>query len=247
MTAFSERLGNEATIGTFLKLPIVESVEMMAVAGMDLIVIDLEHSSMSLESASHILAVAKALQLGTLVRIPSHGYEWIQRSLDAGANGVLIPHVDTKEQASAAVAAAHFPPEGTRGFSPTTRAGEWSIGGGDLYRRSENDVAVVVQIESSAGVDNVKSIIEAGVDSVFVGPADLSVAMGVAVDSRELEDARSLVLSSAREQGVPCGIAAGNGTLARELIADGFSYAVVGNDATMLGERAERLVEEFRN
>ena len=217
----------------------------MALAKLDFVVIDLEHSPMSMESAARILAMAKALGLGALVRIPAHGYEWIQRSLDAGAGGVLVPHVDTREQAERAVSAARFPPLGSRGFGPTTRAGDWALESTEAYVHSSEEAAVVVQIESSAGVENVCDIIDAGVDSVFVGPADLSVAMGVRGDSAELAHARNAILSSAKDRGIPCGIASGDGSSAKRLISNGFSYAVVGNDATMLGQSAQRMMADF--
>lgn len=245
MSGLRSRLGDSVTVGTFLKLPIVESVELMALAKLDLVVVDLEHSPMSMESAARLLAMAKALGLGTLVRIPAHGYEWVQRSLDAGAGGVLVPHVDTREQAERAVDAARFPPLGSRGFGPTTRAGDWALESTGTYVRNSEEAAVVVQIESSAGVENVREIIDAGVDSVFVGPADLSVAMGVRGDSTELAHARDAVLTAAKDRGISCGIASGDGSSAKRLISSGFSYAVVGNDATMLGQSAQRMMADF--
>lgn len=241
-----ERLGKGSQLGTFLKLPVVETVELMALAKLDFVVIDLEHSPMAMESAARMLAIAKALGMDTLVRIPAHGYEWIQRSLDAGAGGVLVPHVDSREEAEAVIAAATFPPHGTRGFGPTTRAGEWAIESTRQYLKHAEEAAVVVQIESSAAVENIESILEAGVDSVFVGPADLSVALGVAGDSEELVRARNAVLAASRAKDVHCGIAAGGGGAAQELISSGFSYAVVGNDATMLGQSARAIAADFR-
>ncbi len=245
MSEVGQRLGDELRLGTFLKLPVVETVELMALAKLDFVVIDLEHSPMSMESAARLLSVAKALGMDTLVRIPSHGYEWIQRSLDAGAGGVLVPHVDTRDQADSVVSAAAFPPHGTRGFGPTSRAGDWAIESTRSYRDHAERAAVVVQIESETGVANIDSILEAGVDSVFVGPADLSVAMGVPDDSDELARAQTAVLTAARRAGASCGIAAPEGGAARGRISSGFSYAVVGNDATMLGQSARRMVDDF--
>ncbi|WP_172172479.1 HpcH/HpaI aldolase/citrate lyase family protein [Brevibacterium sp. CT2-23B] len=246
MNTLKSRLGAEVEVGTFLKFPVIESVELMSIAGFDLVVIDLEHSPMSIESAARLLAMAKALKIESLVRIPSHGYEWVQRSLDAGARGVLVPHVDNAEQAEQLVAAAHFPPRGHRGFGPTTRAGGWAVDPETDYRLEANTAALVVQIESGEGVADVEGILAAGVDSVFVGPADLSVALGVEPGSPELARASRTVLDAAKAHGIPCGIAAGSGERARQLVDEGYDYAVVGNDATMLGSSASAMVAAFR-
>lgn len=247
MTALKNRLGEDIELGTFIKFPLVESVELMTIAGFDLVVIDLEHSPMSMESAAQLLAMAKALGIESLVRIPSHGYEWIQRSLDAGARGILIPHVDSVEQAKQIVAAAQFPPRGSRGYGPTTRAGGWAVDPETDYRHDSEETAVIVQIESEEGVTSIEGILTTGVDSVFVGPADLSVALGVEPGSTQLTEASRTVLEAARAHGVPCGIAAGAGERARQLIDEGYDYAVVGNDATMLGAGARAMVAAFRN
>lgn len=240
------RLEASAALGTFLKLPVVETVELMAIAGFNLVVIDLEHSPMSMESAARMLAISRPLGLESLVRIPSHGYEWIQRSLDAGAGGILVPHVDTAEQAESAVAAARFPPDGKRGFGPTTRAGNWAVSRESPYRRNAEEAAVVVQIESSEGVENIDAILRSGVDSVFVGPADLAAALGVEPGSSELTAACEKVLTASQSLDVPCGIAAGGGPQAKRLLDVGYAYVVVGNDATMLGASARSLVDDVR-
>ena len=247
MNPLKNRLGDDVEFGTFIKFPIVESVELMNIAGFDLVVVDLEHSPMSIESAAHLLAMAKALRIESLVRIPSHGYEWIQRSLDAGARGVLIPHVDSVEQAKQIVAAAHFPPRGSRGYGPTTRAGGWAADPENDYRHDADETAVIVQIESEEGVANIEEILATGVDSVFVGPADLSVALGVEPGSPQLTEASRTVLEASRVHGIPCGIAAGSGERARQLIDEGYDYTVVGNDATMLGASARAMVAAFRH
>ncbi|WP_432790665.1 aldolase/citrate lyase family protein [Brevibacterium sp. K11IcPPYGO002] len=246
MRSMKSRLGEDVELGTFIKFPLVESVELMAIAGFDLVVIDLEHSPMSIESAARLLAMAKALGVESLVRIPSHGYEWVQRSLDAGASGVLVPHVDNAEEAEQLVAAAHFPPRGHRGFGPTTRAGGWAVDPGTDYQQEADNAALVVQIESGEGVANIEGILAAGVDSVFVGPADLSVALGAEPGSPQLAQAGRAVLDAARASGIPCGIAAGTGERARQLVDEGYDFTVVGNDATMLGASAQALAAAFR-
>jgi len=108
----------QAPLGTWVKLPTVESVELMALAGFDFVVIDLEHSPMTLESAATLIAVARGRGTCPLVRVPDHSPAWIQRCLDAGASGILAPHVDTVDQAQSVARSARFEPAGTRVSAP---------------------------------------------------------------------------------------------------------------------------------
>lgn len=247
MTGLASRLGADVRLGTFVKLPAIETVELMKLAGLDLVTIDLEHAPLSIETAAQMLAIARARGLATLVRIPSHGYEWVQRTLDAGGDGVLVPHVDTPEQARAVVTAARFPGGGTRGMGPTTRAGDWGLSPMPEYQAAGNQTAVVAQIESRLAVDNVEAIVAAGVSALFIGPVDLACEMGVAADSEELGEARTRVLAASRDAGIPCGIAAGTGAAGKKLLDEGFSFVLVGNDCTMLGSAARAVAAEFHS
>lgn len=242
MTGLAARLGEDVQLGTFVKLPVVETVELMALAGMDMVTIDLEHCPMSMESAAQLIAIAKARGIASLVRVPCHGYEWMQRCLDAGADGVLVPHVDDADQAAAVVAACRFPPLGTRGAGPTTRAGDWNLTPMSTYLERGNATAVVAQIESPQAVEAVEGILAAGVSALFIGPADLATSMGVAGTSPELAAARDRVLAAAQAAGIPCGIAAGDGAAAKALLEQEFAFVLVGNDLTMLGRAAQREV-----
>lgn len=238
-------LGHDVALGVFVKFPIVETVELLSIAGFPMIVIDLEHSPMSIESASTLIAVARPRGLRVIVRIPNHGYEWVQRALDAGADGILVPHVDSREEAEAIVAAARFPGNGTRGVGPTSRAGAWGLEPMTQYLSQGEDIVIIAQIESGAAVEAAEDILVSGVSSVFVGPTDLGLSLGVAADSVDLDAACEHVLKSARKANIPCGIAVGTAAAGRDKIADGYSYAVVGNDATMFGQAARMVVNAF--
>lgn len=231
-----------ARLGTFVKLPAVESVELIALAGFDHVVIDLEHAPLSIETASTLIAVARGRGLAPWVRVPSHATEWVQRTLDAGAAGLLVPHVDTAEQGAALARAASFGAGGTRGFGPTTRAGDWGVDGTAGYLAAARAARVVAQIESPEAVAEVDAIAASGVDGLFVGPADLGQALGVSGDDPSLEDACAAVLRAAHAAGLPCGIAAGDGAAAARRLAQGFDSVVVGNDLTMLGRAAAAQV-----
>lgn len=249
MIRFKDLLGDgRAALGTWVKVPAVESVELMALAGFDFVVIDLEHSPISLETASTLIAVARGRNLCPLVRVPDHAQSWIQRCLDAGASGILAPHVDSVEQARALARAARFEPRGTRGVGPTTRAGDWGLTAMGDYLASAADVAVIAQIESDQGVRAVPEMVKDDrLDALFVGPADLSVSLGRQAGHPDVTTRIRKVLDSCREASVPCGTAIGaEPQRAAELVAEGFSFVMVSNDATILGSGAARLVEAFR-
>lgn len=233
------------TIGTFVKLPSPEVVEIAALAGLDFVVIDLEHSPLSIETAATLIAIARARGLGALVRIPDHGATWVQRCLDAGADGVMAPHVDSTDQARALHTSAHFPPLGTRGCGPTTRAGGWGLTSMDEYLAAEP--LILGQIENDAGVESAEGIVaEKLVSSLFVGPADLALSLGLDATSPELASRIDRVRRTGASAGVPTGIAAPTGAAARRRIDEGFDYVVVSNDATLLGGALRNVVRGTR-
>lgn len=245
---FRELLGEASTpVGTWVKLPATETVELMALAGFDFIVLDLEHSPMSLETASTLIAVARGRGLVVLVRTPDHAQSWIQRCLDAGAAGVLVPHVDTADEATAVVSAARHEPVGRRGVGPTSRAGDWGLSPMSTYLEQAASTGVIVQLESPAAITHAADIAATGVSALFVGPADLSVAMGVPISDVSVREAMSLALKAAHDAGLPCGTAVGDPDQARALAAEGFDFVMVSNDATILGLGARHLVSTYQS
>jgi 2-keto-3-deoxy-L-rhamnonate aldolase RhmA len=168
--------GAAAAVGTWVKLPAPEVVEIVAKAGFDVVVIDLEHTMLSLETVSTMIGLARLAGVRPLVRVPDHGHAVIQRVLDAGASGVVVPQVDTAEQARAVVACAKFPPVGTRGLSNSARAGDWgSVPPAQYMRDGDADSVVVVQLESEAALRHGPEIAAVpGVDCVLVGRAPTS-------------------------------------------------------------------------
>jgi 4-hydroxy-2-oxoheptanedioate aldolase len=243
MSVLTALPSHRTAVGIWVKLPAVESVELMAEAGMDLVVIDLEHSALSIETASVLTAVALGRGLLPLVRVPDHSPSWIQRCLDFGALGVVVPHVDSVEQARAVQRASRFEPLGRRGVGPTSRAGGWMLRPVADYLASDSAVAVVVQIESMAGIQSVDAILgERAADAILLGAADLSASLGVALDDPQVTDLMIEVLGKCIASDMPCAIAIGaDGTRAAELGRRGFRVVIAGNDATMLGNAARAV------
>ena len=173
-------LNTPGAVGTWVKLPTIESVQILAHAGYDFVVIDQEHAPIDIRTAYQLVNTATAEGLLALVRVDELRPASIQRILDAGAAGVLIPHIDTPEQAELAARSVRFPPFGIRGAGGTSRAGRWGTLPTADYLASGNDQALCIpQLESKLAIDNVEKIAAvAGVDALFVGVADLSMDMG---------------------------------------------------------------------
>ncbi|GAA1682119.1 4-hydroxy-2-oxoheptanedioate aldolase [Nonomuraea maheshkhaliensis] len=239
---------NGGTLGTWIKLSSPESVEIMAYAGFDFVVIDLEHTTLDLGAASAHIAMARALGVDPLVRVPDHGLSVIQRVLDAGAAGVVVPHVDTVEQARAAVRATCFPPRGDRGSGGTSRAGRWGLlPRADYLAYGNEQVLCVVQLESEAAMRNAGEILALdGIGAAFVGPADLSMSMGVAAGSDEVDRLITDALSAPASAGVPIGTASATSDQARAALDRGYDYVVVSNDTSILASGSRAIVNAVK-
>ena len=239
---------NGGTLGTWIKLSSPESVEIMAHAGFDFVVIDLEHTALDLGATSTHIAMARALGVDPLVRVPDHGLSVIQRVLDAGAAGVVVPHVDTVEQARTVVRATCFPPRGDRGSGGTSRAGRWGLLPRADYLEYGNEQALcVVQLESEPAIRNTGEILALdGIDAAFVGPADLSMSMGVAAGSDEVDRLTASALAAAAAAGVPIGTASATSDQARAALARGYDYVVVSNDTSILASGSQAIVNALK-
>lgn len=244
-----DKTGDLPPIGTWLKIPAPDTAEIAAAAGFDFVVIDLEHTMLSLETAYTLIAITSAHGVVPLVRMPDHRPSTIQRVLDAGAGGVLVPHVDTPEQAAAVAAATRFPPHGTRGSGSTSRAGRWGrLPRADYLDFGNRHALCLPQLESADAMRDADRILAVdGVDGVLVGAADLSMEMGLTATDPQVTSLIDDVLATASKAGKPCGFALGSDPRrARELAARGFGFLVLGNDSSMLATAAATLVADTR-
>lgn len=226
----------ENSIGTWLKLPTIVSAELAALASLDFVVIDLEHSTIPLDTAASMIAVLRRTETRPFVRVPDHGATTIQRMLDAGATGVIAPHVESADEARAVVRAARFHPRGERGFGPTSRAGDWGLTPWSTFLAGGDEVGVIAQIESRKAVAEVDQIMAEDIDAVLVGAADLSVELGATPDDPAVTEAMQNVRERAQAAGMPCGTATGAASAAVvRARSDGYDFVIAGNDASVLG------------
>jgi 2-keto-3-deoxy-L-rhamnonate aldolase RhmA len=239
---FKERLcaRDARLLGMFVKLPTMESIEILASAGLDFIIIDMEHAPLSIDVVYRMLVTAELAGMSALVRLRGHDSATANMLLDAGASGVLIPHCSPYETARELITDMLFPPRGRRGAGGGGRATRWGIDGPNEYRRGgESGVVRVPMIEDPEAVEDIERILEIpGVDAVFIGQGDLTQTLGDRAAAQELVD-RALAACVAR--GIPaCTTAYGDDVSSR--LQQGFRWLAVAND-TGLFTRAvqERL------
>lgn len=221
-------------VGLFVKIPAPETCEIVARAGFDFVVIDMEHALLSVRDVYGMIVTYSNLGVTPLVRVPDHGYGDAQRCLDAGAGGILVPHVASGEEATRVVGQLMFPPDGTRGQGSASRAGRWGrLPGGtaEYLRTGREDVLRMVMVEDRDGVANVEDILKtAGLGGVFVGPGDLSLSLGDKRGGPAVSAAVDAVIEAAVRAGVPVGTVVTGPEQARERVAQGCGFLLFGND-----------------
>lgn len=230
------------TFGTWVKLPTIETLELLAQAGFEFVVIDMEHSPLDLETAYRLIVAAQAFEMAALVRVSDRSGNLFQRVLDAGADGILVPQVTTVEQAEAAVRGMTFAPAGSRGMGLTARAGRWGLAGVDGYLATGENIVRGIQIEDLDALRDAERLIGVdGLDAVFVGMGDLTMSSQRRSDDPEIVRATDRLLAIAHERGMPCGAAVGTPEALVAAAERGFSFVMVSNDASMFARAASDL------
>jgi 4-hydroxy-2-oxoheptanedioate aldolase len=211
-------------------------VEVLARAGFDWIGVDLQHGLALEGQVVGLLQAAAITQTPAFVRVAGHSSEGILRVLDAGANGVIVPLVNSAEEAAAAATACAYPPAGRRSWGPARP----QLGMADYSAATANAaVMCAVMVETQAAVDDIEAIVAVeGVDAVFVGPQDLGLSYGAALDRRGADALRDeailKVQSACARAGVVPGIYAGSAAEALRWAAAGYQLVAVTSDISML-------------
>ena len=166
-------------LGTFVRTPSIEIVEILAVSDLDFVILDAEHFPFDRSRIDSCLALGKALNFPILVRVPNSSHSEILKVLDAGAIGIVVPHVDSVPKAKEIVKAAHYG-SGGRGYAGGTRSsGRLSRPMSEVIEEAKKRTIVIAQIEEASGVNSIDEIAAVdGLDAVFLGPSDLSLSYG---------------------------------------------------------------------
>ena len=222
--------------------------EICAGAGLDWVLIDMEHSPNGLESVLGQLQAVAAYPVTPLVRVPIGDVVTIKQVLDLGAQNILVPMVSSAEDARATVEAVRYPPRGRRGVgSALARSARWNRVD-DYLANADAHVSLFVQIETIEGVDAAADIAAVdGVDGVFVGPADLAASMGV-LGQQTHPDVRAAVLrtfDSVRAAGKPVGVNAFDPAVAQSYLDAGAAFVLVDADVALLARGSEALAARW--
>ncbi len=232
-------------IGTFVGLGYPIVTEMLSGMGFDWLLIDGEHSPIGIETMQSMLQAMNGSNCTPFIRPQWNDMVVIKRILDIGAHGVLVPWVNTKEEAEYAVRACKYPPEGIRGCGP----GRVALGDPDYETTANDEILVVVQIETKKAVSNIDDILSVkGVDACYIGPWDLSYSFGFhgpRWDDPQYLDAFDKVVAAAKNRGKPAGMFAVKENI-QWAIEKGFTLNTVDDDWTFLMEGARLALEKTR-
>jgi 2-keto-3-deoxy-L-rhamnonate aldolase RhmA len=243
MSSFAAR--PRGLLGTWVKIPSFETVELLGHAGFDFVVIDMEHAPHGMDLAYRLIFAAQAVGMAALVRLPDQSGGEIQRLLDSGADGLLVPRVDSLEVAKRVTRQMVFSPCGERGLGSTSRAGRWGLIPIDDYVRRGNDECLrMVQLEDRDTLHAAADYLAlADVNGVFVGLGDLFLSSGKRSSEPEVQKLVEQVSAAAKKAGKLSGIAASTPTEARRYLDVGYSLVMVSNDATLFGRAALDVVK----
>ena len=238
----------KAQIGLWSSLSSNYTVEVIAGAGFDWLLLDTEHAPNDLESLLTQLQAAAPYATHPVVRVPWNDMVVIKRVLDIGAQSLLVPYVSTPEEAAAAVSYIRYPPAGVRGVAGTTRASRFGRVK-DYARRAHEEICLLVQLETQRALDNLEAICAVdGVDGVFIGPADLHASLGHTgeIANPKVKPLIDEAIRRIRKCGRAPGILTPNEADARHWLECGALFVAVGADVGILARGAESLAAKFK-
>jgi 4-hydroxy-2-oxoheptanedioate aldolase len=235
-------------IGLWSSLASHLSVEVLAGAGFDWLLLDMEHSPNDLESLHTQLQAVAAYPTQSVVRVPWNDMVLLKRVLDLGAQSILVPMIDTPEQAREAVSFMRYPPHGVRGMGGTTRATRYGRVK-DYAKKAGDELCILLQVETAQALDNLEAIAAVdGVDGIFIGPADLHASLGFPgeVHHPEVWPKIEEAMRRIRKAGKAPGFLTPNEVDAKRILELGGQFVAVGLDVVILARAADALCARFK-
>jgi 2-keto-3-deoxy-L-rhamnonate aldolase RhmA len=233
-----------------LKSPVVARV--FADLGYDFLFFDMEHSTYSVETVADLVWSCRTANITPIVRVPDAERFYISRALDWGAQGIIVPRVESVEQVASIVSYGRYPSLGTRGVALGGRHLDYQSPAdfGETIDSLNREILLGIQIETKVAVDRVDQIVACpGIDLVMVGPADLSVSLGVPyeLESPVFEGAMQKIVTTCQEHNVPVGLQSGSLDFPRKWMRRGCRYIMLGNDMLCLSLEAARRIEVVKS
>ncbi|RQD71201.1 MAG: 2-dehydro-3-deoxyglucarate aldolase [Tindallia sp. MSAO_Bac2] len=237
----------KSAVGTFLKSNDPSIAEVVGLAGFDFFVLDNEHVAMSRDSMVNMLRAADAVGVDPIVRVRENATVEILQALDAGALGVQVPNVDTKQEAQDVISAVKYTPIGKRGFSPTTRAAGYGFMDKKEYVETSNEETLVVcHCETVQCIENLDAILTLDhLDVIFIGPMDLSQSLGVMGEANhpKVLESIDLIINKVKKANKAVGIVSAPSKV-QEYIDRGVQYLLVGTDQGMIAAGAAQTLKQ---
>ncbi|MCA1758011.1 MAG: hypothetical protein LC649_11195 [Bacteroidales bacterium] len=234
--------------GTIITLAAPESSEIMSDAGFDWVLIDMEHSSMSISDVEgHLRALGPGVT--SIVRVPANDDVWIKRVLDTGCDGIMVPMVKNADEARRAVSASFYPPRGIRSVG-ITRAHRFGTRFSEYLVKDSAGIELLLQIEHIDSVRNIQGIAGTeGLTGLFIGPYDLSASMGMAgkVKDKRVVAAIEAVVEECNSKSIPWGIFGADPDALKGWIEKGATWVLCGIDSVMLSARAREVIKSLKS
>jgi 4-hydroxy-2-oxoheptanedioate aldolase len=241
----------QPSFGTWLSLGDLFATRVVARLPFDWLTLDLEHSPIDWSQAAGIFAAVADAGGVPLARVPTGSHDLIKRVLDAGAWGIVVPMVDTVEQAKLAIAAAKYPPTGNRSLGGGMHSLNFDCAAHEYFQRANDEILVILQTESPRGVANAEEIYGLpGVDAIFVGPVDLRAQMraadGTEATDKEFEAMLQRIIAIGKKTGTPTGMHVMDPATALERARQGMQFIAVGSELRFMTERAQDVLKSLR-
>ena len=239
----------EKTAGAWLQIASPFTAEIMSQAGFDWLMIDMEHGPGDILTLITQLQAMKGSETAALVRAPWNDFVTIKRILDTGVHGLLVPYVNTREEAESAVRACRYPPQGIRGVAGSPRAQGYGQNVREYLASANEEILLITAVETPAAVANLDGILAVdGVDGVFIGPMDLATNMGHIGDpaQREVQEAIAEIENKVLGTGKILATISGNWEQAQRLYDRGYQMVMLMADGVSLAKLAAEKVAQFR-
>ena len=229
----------QPSVGTWLSLGSIFASRFLARAGFSWLNVDIEHAPVDWETCAHIYAAVADAGCTALARVPSNRHENIKRVLDNGAQGIVVPMVNTREEAEHAVTAAKYPPRGNRSLGGSVHALNFGTSANDYFAKADDEILVVLQCEHIQSVENADKIFSVpGIDAIFVGPNDLAASMrskdGKPPSGQATKEAMDHILATCKKYGVAPGLHCGSADEANARIAEGWQFIAIASELKMM-------------
>jgi 4-hydroxy-2-oxoheptanedioate aldolase len=238
------------SVGTWLSLGSILAARFMARAGLDWLNVDIEHSLVDWETACHMFGCIADAGCTALARVPANRHDHIKRVLDNGAQGVVVPMVNSKTEAEDAVAAVLYPPAGNRSVGGSAHALNFGTTAQDYFNHANEELLIVLQCEHIKAVENAEAIFAVpGIDAIFVGPNDLAASMrsseGKPPSGSATAEAMKHILQTCKKHHVAAGIHCGSAEEARARIDEGWQFIAIASELRMMLDGAKQIIDKL--